>query len=204
MSTLRILQYNVQKSKDGVLVPLIDGNHAPYDIIAVQEPWLNPCVATTYCPRSCPYTLVFPQQGRARTCIYINKQIPLAQWHSGSEPDYCWVRLELETGPLTIHNLYSETPESYETIVWNTPIPQVLEATQSPGRHIVVGDFNLHHTMWGGQRVSKNHAGAAQVISCLRTKQLNLLVEPGTTTREKHQNEPSTLDLALSTSNLTP
>ena len=42
------------------------------------------------------------------------------------------------------------------------------------------------------------------MISCLYTKQLNLLVEPGTTTREKHQNEPSTLDLALSTPNLTP
>jgi hypothetical protein len=32
----------------------------------------------------------------------------------------------------------------------------------------------------------------------------HLLIEPGTVTREKHRNEPSTLDLALSTLNLTP
>jgi exonuclease III len=204
MSMLRILQYNVQKSKDGVLIPLIDGNHAPYDIIAVQEPWINPYVTTTYCPRSCPYTLVYPQQGRARTCIYVNKQIPLAQWHSGSEPDYCWVKLELDSGPLTIHNIYSETPKSHETTEWNTPIPQVLEAIQTSGQHLIVGDFNLHHTLWGGQRVSKNHAGAALLVSSLCTDQLDLLTEPGTITREKHQNEPSTLDLALSTPNLTP
>jgi hypothetical protein len=203
MSTLRILQYNVQKSKNGVLVPLLDGGHDLYDVIAIQEPWLNPLVATTYCPRSCPYTLVFPQEGRARTCIYVNKQIPLSQWHASAEQDYSWVRLELNSGPLTIHNVYSETPRSYETTEWNTPIPRVLEAVQAPGRHLVVGDFNLHHTVWGGPAVSRNHAGAALVVSSLCTGQLELLLEPGTVTREKHQNEPSTLDLALSTPNLT-
>jgi hypothetical protein len=176
MNTLYILQYNVQKSKDRVLVPLLDGRHAPYDIIAVQEPWLNPFTATTYCPRSCLYTLVFPQQGRARTSIYVNKQIPLAQWHSGSEPDYCWVKLELESGPLTIHNVYSEALESYRTTECNTLIPQVLEAVQTPGRHLIVGDFNLHHTMWGRHRVSQNHAGAAPIIDCICTNQLDLLL----------------------------
>ena len=34
--------------------------------------------------------------------------------------------------------------------------------------------------------------------------QLDLLLEPGTITREKQGNEPSTLDLAMSTPNLTP
>src|ERR1700728_4512238 len=126
MSTLRILQYNIQKSKDGVLIPLLEGSHAPYDIIAVQEPWLNQYIPTTYCPRSCLYNLVFSQKGRARTGIYVNNQIPLAQWHSGSKPDYCWVKLELELGPITIHNVYSEIPESFDTTEWNTQIPQVL------------------------------------------------------------------------------
>jgi hypothetical protein len=61
----------------------------------------------------------------------------------------------------------------------------------------------LHHTVWGRPAVSRNHAGAALVISSLCTRQLDLLLEPGTVTRGKHQNEPSTLDLALSTPNLT-
>jgi hypothetical protein len=34
--------------------------------------------------------------------------------------------------------------------------------------------------------------------------QLDLLIEPGTITRERHGNMPSTLDLALSTPDLTP
>ena len=116
MSTLKVLQYNVQKSKDRVMVPLLDGPGTPYDVIAIQEPWLSPYVETTYCPQSCPYHLVFPQDGRARTCLYINKRIPLATWHSYEEPDYCRVKIDTQQGPITIHNIYSEIPESLRTV----------------------------------------------------------------------------------------
>jgi hypothetical protein len=56
-------------------------------------------------------------------------------------------KLDLESGPITIHNIYSEIPGSYDTIAWNTLIPQMLEAIKVPGRHLVVSDFNLHYTM---------------------------------------------------------
>jgi hypothetical protein len=203
MSLLKVLQYNVQKSKDGVMVPLLDSRKASYDVIAIQEPWLNPNVNTTYCPRGSQYNLVFPLQGRARTCLLVHKRIPISTWSAGQEPDYCWIRLELESGPITIHNIYSEIPESYETTIWNTPIPQVLAAIQDPGRHLIVGDFNLHHPFWGGPAVRRGHAGAEPILQLLRTGQLDLLTCPGTKTREKHNQEPSTLDLALSTPNLT-
>jgi len=204
MSTLRVLQYNVQKSKNGVMIPVLEGQHAPYDVIAFQEPWLNPYVDTTYCPRSCQYNLVFSQQGRARTCLYINKHIPLGRWTSRQTPDHCWVRIEFETGSITIHSVYSETPETHDTTEWNTPIHQVLRAIQEPGQHLVLGDFNLHHPAWGGPAVSRLHAGATPVVQHIQSGLLDLLLEPGTVTREKHGNEPSTLDLALCTPGLTP
>ena len=78
----------MQKSKNKVLVLLLKRNHALYNIIAVQEPWLNLYIDTLYCPQSCLYTLVFLKEGRACTSIYINKQIPLSKWHTRSEPDY--------------------------------------------------------------------------------------------------------------------
>jgi hypothetical protein len=113
-------------------------------------------------------------------------------------------RLELDSGPITIHNIYSESPGSYVTTEWNTPIHQIVEAVKAPGRHLVVGDFNLHHPLWGGQAVLRADAGAALLVDIIYTKDLDLLLEPGTVTREKHGNTPSTLDLALSTPNLTP
>jgi hypothetical protein len=58
--------------------------------------------------------------------------------------------------------------------------------------------------VWGGQQVSRAHAGATPVVQNIQTGMLDLLLEPGTITRERQGNEPSTLDIALSTPNLTP
>jgi hypothetical protein len=165
MNTLRILQYNVQKSKNRVMVLLLEGLGTLYDIIAIQEPWLNPVVETTYCPQSGLYHLVFPQGGRARICLYINKRIPLAKWHLYEELDYCRVRIDTQQGPITIHNVYSEIPESYATIEWNTPIWSMLQAAQAPGQHLIVGDFNLHYPLWGGPRVTQTHAAADILVT---------------------------------------
>src|SRR5205814_169596 len=94
--------------------------------------------------------------------------------------------------------------ESFETTEWPTPIPHLLDALQVPGRHLVVGDFSLHHPLWGGPEVTRSHAAAELLIRGMIANQMDLLLTPGTITREKHNNEPSTLDLTLSTSNLTP
>ena len=145
MSTLQILQWNVQKSKKKAMSPLLDSGSQTYDIIAIQEPWLNPFTHTTYCPRQCNYHLVFPENGRPRTCLLINKDIPRSQWTAGATPDYCWVRLTTASGTYTIHNIYSETPLSHVTQEWNSPVTEVLACISPDEHHLIVGDFNLHH-----------------------------------------------------------
>ena len=77
--------------------------------------------------------------------MYVSKALPISKWNAGGEPDYCWIRLETDIGLIIIHNVYSQTLDSYGTTEWNTPILRMLEATQTQGQHIVVGDFNLHH-----------------------------------------------------------
>ena len=202
MNMLKLLQYNVQKSRIGVMIPLIEGNEQ-YDIIALQEPWLNPQLQATYCPTSCPYTAVFPRTGRARTCFLVNKAILVSLWTQNPAHltlDYCRITLQLPIGPLTIHNIYSPTPLTLYTTEWESPIDSMLEIVHSSAReHLIVGDFNLHHLKWGGDLVEQAHAGAARVVEALETGSLKLLSVPGEPTREKHGNRPSTLDLTLAT-----
>ena len=129
------------------MIPVLEGPYDPYDIIAIQEPWPSR-VGSTYCPRGCQYNLVFPQQENARVCFYINKQIPVSSWRvTGDEADYLRVEFERPGGPLVIHNIYSQTPATYETVDWNTPLPRLLQAINSLGQHLIVGDFNLHHPL---------------------------------------------------------
>lgn len=107
---------DVQKSKNGAMALILEDPYTWYDIIAIQELYLNLYNSIIYCPCSCQYNLIFPSIGRACTCILVNKQIPIAKWYSGQEPDYCWIRLDLYTGSLAIHNVYSKIPDSYDTV----------------------------------------------------------------------------------------
>ena len=58
--------------------------------------------------------------------------------------------------------------------------------------------------MWGAQVVQRAHKGAEPIVQLLQVGQLELLLEPGTITREKQGNEPSTLDLVLGILNIAP
>jgi hypothetical protein len=48
-NTLKILQYNVRKSRDTVMAALLrDSRVMEYDILVIQEPWRNPFMSTTH------------------------------------------------------------------------------------------------------------------------------------------------------------
>ena len=75
-STLRILQYNVNHGKEATMIPLLqDTNTHEFDILAIQEPWGNKLIATSYNPFDSPFYLAYPPEKEARVCIYINKRI---------------------------------------------------------------------------------------------------------------------------------
>jgi Endonuclease-reverse transcriptase len=74
----------------------------------------------------------------------------------------------------------------------------MLNALQAPGQHLIVGDFNLHHPLWGGPNVTQAHAAADLLLDGMIQYQLEMLLPPRTITREKN-NERSTLDLVLGT-----
>ena len=79
MSRLNILQYNVHKRKD-IMALLVGSQDARvYDILAIQEPWLNPFHPATYYPSSSPFVLAFGTQSK-RSCLLINKRLNLNDW----------------------------------------------------------------------------------------------------------------------------
>jgi hypothetical protein len=48
---IKVLQYNVMKSRDVVMATLLrDPRIQEYDILAIQEPWRNPFISTTHNP----------------------------------------------------------------------------------------------------------------------------------------------------------
>lgn len=67
---MHILQYNAQKSRDVVLASLSkDPRTADCDLIAIQEPWRNSFIATSYHPLKDTFDLVYPDNEETRVCF---------------------------------------------------------------------------------------------------------------------------------------
>ncbi len=74
--SVKILQYNVNKSRNKVLVGLLaDLRVNNFDIIAIQEPWRNTYDSAAYNTRDSGFYLVDIKDRDSRVSTYINKRI---------------------------------------------------------------------------------------------------------------------------------
>jgi hypothetical protein len=150
MNRLKILQYNVQKSKK-VMEPLLaDPRTRTYDIIAIQEPWKNPFQNRTYCLSQSGFIPIYDNP-TCRSCFLVNKEVDSTAWIvEYPSPDLSVLHLRTEQSNIWIYNIYSEPPRGYHITEYNSPIPLLDELLQREGEHIILGDFNLHHPVWCG------------------------------------------------------
>ena len=195
MSRLRVLQYNVQKSKK-VMEPLLaDERVQSYDVIAIQEPWKNPQQNRTYCPRSSNFIPAYDDTER-RTCFLLHKDLDVAKWEvTFHGPDLVSLHLVINDLSIWIHSVYSEPPGGYAVRQYNSPIPLLPELLQLEGEHILLGDFNLHHAAWS-LKSSPSHAAAEPLLQIISSYDLHLVSPKGATSWEA-RGFSTTIDLTL-------
>jgi hypothetical protein len=71
---VKILLWNTEGNKQALEALL---EEAQYDLLAVQEPWINRQTKSTYCPRSSKYYLVHSSGGRA--AIFVSRKFEIGQ-----------------------------------------------------------------------------------------------------------------------------
>jgi len=204
---LSILQYNVNKSREQVMAPLLaDENTWEYDIIAIQEPWRNKFQTTTYHPIKDRFDLVYNTHRKTRVCFFINRHLKGTWSHIHHTPDLDSLHLQIQDGDqrktLHIHNIYNpiEGTENRQST-----LPDLRKALEEDrrGEHLIVGDFNLHHPMWAGTQLRRSSIEAGDLLEIIMDYHLELLLPVGTKTRQE-QGEPSTIDLVFGTQQLVP
>src|SRR6266516_7636772 len=96
--SFRILQYNVNKSKNKVMAPLLrDSGIAQYDVIAIQEPWRNTHNWATYSPGDSGFRPVDLRKYQSRVCCFVNKKISTDSWsETFHSDDLVTITLRLE------------------------------------------------------------------------------------------------------------
>lgn len=204
---LNILRYNVRKSRDTVMATLLrDERIREYDILAIQEPWRNPFASTTHHPAKENFHLCYPQtetNAPARVCFFVNKRLDSTKWQFESNTrDTCTIKIaygeENENREvLVIHNIYNPVrgAEGRNSVL---PLIDQLLAKHRACEQIVLGDFNLHHSLWGGLKVMQADPEAEQLIELMARFALENTLVPGTITYEEGLSR-STIDLCLVT-----
>ena len=198
---LHILQYNVQKSKDVVLASLFqDSRVLEYDILAIQEPWRNPFIDTTYHPLRTHFQLIYLAEAETRVCFYINKRLdPSTRSVSFISKDIITltIRNPIIGQSVSLVNVYNEVATDTLSTLANT-----LRTIDLNEGIIVLGDFNLHHPLWS---TTHRRAGAGpsaqEFLTIIEDFELQLLTEPGMPIH-RWNGGISTIDLAFASGSL--
>ncbi|EDN04471.1 predicted protein [Histoplasma mississippiense (nom. inval.)] len=198
---LRILQYNVWKSRDVVLASLFQNRKIlDYDILAIQEPWRNPFIETSYHPLKAQFQLTYLANAATRVCLYISKRINPGTWSvSYISKDIISLQiLNPHSGrKVSVFNVYNEV--GTDTL---STMAEAIRALNSPEDIIVLGDFNLHHPLWSSTHRHGGRGPSAQgLLTVIEEFQLQLLTEPGTPTHRWKDGE-STIDLTFASEDL--
>ena len=184
-STLTIIQYNVNKSKNKVQQHFLkELNPLKHHVVALQEPWCHPTEKTSISHPA--YHLVFPDSHRGRTCIYVSKHLEVDKWRMekppmGADGDITSISIQTNGGKIYLNNIYNAPPLSHSSRDLGT-LKFLPELFSKEGPHILVGDFNLHHPRWGGQAVLSHHRLADELIKILGNRDMELVLPEGTIT----------------------
>ena len=131
----------------------------------------------------------------------MNKCIPRSQISEiYKDTDLISLRMSTTKEDIYIHNLYIE-PTTHST----RDLPPILsilrELIKKKGRHIILGDFNLHHPLWNSPTYDKHHYIADELLDIVSEIGAILYTPKGLVTRDYQRgihHEKTTIDLLFS------
>lgn len=188
---LRILQYNVHKSRNKMMIALLQEEKIQeYNILVIQESWQHHVGISAYNSRSANFTLVNNDE---KTYFYINKRIDSNNWHNTwHSKDVETITLQLQSlddnttrhDLVNVHDVYNSFLNSHNDTINKSSFLAMKLALHMQGESIIVKDFNLHHFSWGGPFYSRQHLLLENLLDIMRAIGVVLTLSRGTITRD--------------------
>ena len=158
---------------------LIDEEIKSYDIIAIQKSWRNSHVITSLNSHHSEFHLLFRSNVDTKVCFYINDQIDLNSWeieYSTSNLSILTVKtlVDSETQTFRIHNVYNSSSVFYSSRNELSILSNLARQLRVSKEHIVLRNFNLHHSYWSDFTRLTQHAVANALIDIIYSAELSL------------------------------
>ena len=145
-------------------------------ILTVQKLWQNLHMNVTHCSSSCSYWSVYSSDHQSRACLMISKKLSHSIWTvKHSQSDIASVTLQLNDITVHIHSMYVLEPEGLCRMNHNFPIYRISQLLQKPGEHILLEDFNLHHSRWEETTCLDRHDMTDELWQFIQETNLQLL-----------------------------
>ena len=205
--TLNILQLNVRKQSMVQQSLLNDKELQHFSVLAISEPhvWKQDETLVTVPTGHVNWTKMVPttqHKGRwpVRSMLWVRKDIDAEQIAIQSA-DITAVVIRLPVRAIFVASVYVEGQNEEALQSMLGLLHQAIQGTRnnigSQTDVILVGDFNRHNQLWGGNHVSPARQGEADpIIEFMVDYSLQSLLPRGTKTWQRGDIE-STIDLAL-------
>jgi hypothetical protein len=129
---------------------LIDSNVQHIDVLIIQKLWRNTDVSTLYNSFNIDFYLTYHDENEVRTCFYVNTKFDVNKWSMNfSSENVCTLKLRtIDDRIINIHNVYSSSFIFYTFRIVLIVLKTVKSKVINKEEHILLNDFNLHHSMW--------------------------------------------------------
>jgi hypothetical protein len=122
----------------------------------------------------------------------------VASWtHKQYSPFLAILCIKTSLYNITVINLYNPTRSGPQIAIWNT-LSQAL--TEAQGEILLLGDFNVHHPIWGGPQAACDPQ-AEHLLLEAQARSLQLLTPPGEPTWKRGAQE-TVIDLTFASESL--
>jgi hypothetical protein len=181
---LIILQYNVQNDKISIMISLlIDINTQNYDVIVFQKFWRNFFASTSSNAYQCEFHLFYRFEDDTRICFYINDKINSKNWKIDFlSTNMCVLTLTICVKKISkiirLYNVYNLSSISYSfknnLLTFDDVRRFFVEA--STYHHVLLRDFNLHHSFWSDSSKVTQYATINELIDLIDEYELSLIL----------------------------
>jgi hypothetical protein len=202
--TFAILQYNVKNEKKNTMMSfLIDSRIKNYDLLTIQKSWRNVCVLTFYNSFNIDFHLLYEDSRNVKTYFYVNTRLHVDHWSMNYVfDDVCTIRIKMTNNKwINVHNVYNVSLNFYTTRNASIVIKTVKDCLNDDEKHILLKNFNLHHSLWSDVTKSIQHDATNQFLNIVQQTQFRFIFFSNIVIWETRHFQ-NTIDLIFMTKNL--
>ncbi len=124
-------------------------------------------MSTSYNSFNIDFHLIYHEKSDVRICFYVNTKLDVNKWSVNfSSKDVCTLKLRtIDDRIINIHNVYSSSFVFYTFRIVLSVLKTMKSKLVNDKKHILLSDFNLHHSMWNEIFKSIQHDATNQFIN---------------------------------------